>query len=227
MARHIQGEDIVLKLKAPVEQLEIIRVFITSATDGVVDWYEQIPTFHSGGSRWITGQGQPSKQDVVTEIRKGEGPHVEFKPFVKVGAGEKKAAELIRAALAFANTAGGSIYFGVNDVIEIEGIENDLRKAYSTGDVTTAAHKYAREVQAFINDATSQGLDITWSVVTAEDHILLRLQVAELQAGKPAWDLKTKESWIRHGSNNVRPDPDTIRNGFRENSIFAPRLGSE
>ncbi len=95
MARDVDGEDIVLNLKAPVEKLEIIRVFITSAADGVVDWYEQIPTFHSGGSRWITGQGQPSEQDIVTEIRKGEGPHQEFKPFVKLGAGEKKAAELM------------------------------------------------------------------------------------------------------------------------------------
>jgi hypothetical protein len=79
----------------------------------------------------------------------------------------------------------------------------------------------------FINDATSQRLDISWSVVTAEDHVLLRLQVAELQAGKPAWDVKTKEPWIRHGSNNVRPDPDTIRNGFRENSIIAQTTWSE
>jgi hypothetical protein len=219
MTAEIQDEDVVLKLKAPVEKLEIIRLFITTAADGVVDWYEQIPTFHSGGSRWITGQGQPSEQDIVTEIRKGEGPHQEFKPFVKLGAGEKKAGELIRAAIAFANTAGGTIYFGVNDAIEIEGIENDLRKAYLTGDVTTAAHKYGREVQAFINDATNQRLDISWSVVTAEDHVVLKVQVAELQAGKPAWDVKTKESWIRHGSNNVRPDPDTIRNGFRENSM--------
>jgi hypothetical protein len=227
MARDIQEEDIVLKLKAPVEKLEIVRIFITSAADGVVDWYEQIPTFHSGGTRWITGQGEPSELDVVTEIRKGEGPHLEFKPFVKLGAGEKKAGELIRAALAFANTAGGTIYFGVSNFIEIEGIENDLRKAYATGDVTTAAHKYGREVQVFINDATSQRLDISWSVVTAEDHVLLRLQVAELQAGKPAWDVKTKEPWIRHGSNNVRPDPDTIRNGFRENSIIAQTTWSE
>lgn len=223
----IQDEDIFLKLKAPVEKLEIIRLFITTAADGVIDWYEQIPTFHSGGIRWITGQGESSEQNDVTEIRKGEGPHQEFKPFIKLGAGEKKAADLVRAALAFANTAGGIIYFGVNDAIEIEGIENDLRKAYSTGDVTTAAHKYGREVQAFINDATNQRLDIRWSVITAEDHVLLKVQVAELQSGKPAWDVKTKETWIRHGSNNLRPDPDTIRNGFRENRIIGQPSWSE
>jgi hypothetical protein len=227
IARDIDSEEIALTLKAPVEKIEIIRLFITTKADGVVDRYEQIPTFHSGGSRWITGQRQLSEQDIVTEIRKGEGPRQEFKPFVRLGAGEKKAAELIRAAIAFANTAGGTIYFGVNDVIEIEGIENDLRKVYSTGDVTTAAHKYGREVQAFINDATNQRLDIGWSVATAEDHVLLQVQVAELQAGKPAWDIKTKESWIRHGSNNVRPDPDTIRNGFRDNGIIAQPPWSE
>ena len=227
MARDIEGEDIVLNLKAPVEKIEIIRLFITSAADGVVDWYEQVPTFHSGGSRWITGQGQPSEQDIVTEIRKGEGPDQEFKPFVKLGAGEKKAAELIKAAIAFANTAGGTIYFGVNDAIEIEGIENDLRKEYLTGDVTLAAHKYGREVQAFINNATTQRLDISWSVVTAEDHVLLKVQVAELQAGKPVWDVKTKQPWIRHGSHNIRPDPDTKWDGFRENSIVAQTPWSE
>lgn len=37
---------------------------------------------------------------------------------------------------------------------------------------------------------------------------------------KPAWDLKTKDSWARSGSNNVRPDPDTIRKGLRETSMF-------
>ena len=228
LVRDIDSEEIILTLKAPVEKIDIIRIFITTAAQGVVDWYEQVPTFHSGETRWITGQAPLKEQDTVAEIRKGEGPNLEFKPFVRLGAGEKKAAELIRTAIAFANTEGGTIYFGVSKTIEIEGIEDDLRKEYATGDVAAAAQKYARAVQTFINDATSQRLELSLDVITAEGHVLVRLQVAELQADKPVWDLKhTKDCWIRQGSNNVRPDPDMIRKGFRENTGFAGRLWSE
>jgi len=228
IVRDIDSEEIALTLKVPVEKIEIIRIFITTAVQGVVDWYEQIPTFHSGATRWITGQAPLTEQDAVAEIRKGEGPHLEFKPFVRLGVGEKKAAELIKTAIAFANTEGGTIYFGVTNQIEIEGLEDDLRKEYATGDVTAAAQKYARAVQTFINDATTQRLDLSLDVVSAEGHVLVRLQVAELQAGKPAWDLKhTKDCWIRQGSNNVRPDPDMIRKGFKENNGFAEEPWSE
>src|ERR1044071_9756921 len=220
MHTHIQSDEVSVQLKVPVEQLEIIRLFITSAADGIVDWYEQTPTFHSGATRWISGGQQQTEEDVIAEIKRGEGPQRELKPYVKLGKGEKKAGEVLRAAIAFANTSGGTIYFGVNDWLEIEGIEDELKKEYHTGDVTTAAHRYASELQTMVNDKTSEPLELSWTVFTAEGHVLLKLDVAEFRQEKPVWDVHTREAWVRVRSHKMRADPETIK-GLIQRGGFA------
>lgn len=217
LIREIDSEDISLQLQCPVETLEIVRLFITNAADGTLDWYEQVPTFHSGATRWISSERQEPEEDIVTHIKNGEGPQLELKSYVKKG--EKKAAEIVRAAIAFANTSGGTIYLGVNNWLEIEGIENDLKKEYHTGDVMTAANRYANELSAMLNEATSRRLELTSQVLTIEGHIVLRLHVAEWKEEKPIWDVHTREAWTRVRSNNVRADPDTIR-GFMQDRTF-------
>lgn len=209
LTRDIGIEEVVLQLECPVDILEIIRIFITSAADGTLDWYEQVPSFHSGATRWISSERQEPEEDIVTQIKNGEGPQLEMKPYIKKG--DKKAAEIVRAAIAFANTSGGTIYFGVNDWLEIEGIENDLKKQYHTGDVATAANRYANELRAMLNEATSHRLELTSQVLTVEGHVLLRLHVSEWKEEKPVWDVHTREAWTRVRSNNVRADPETIR----------------
>src|SRR5262249_10321113 len=55
VSRAIDGADVTLRLTSHVDQLETIRIFLTHPTDGLIDSYEQIPTFHSGRVRWLAG----------------------------------------------------------------------------------------------------------------------------------------------------------------------------
>jgi hypothetical protein len=215
LSESIDESDLTLHLRSSLDQLEIIRLFITHPTDGLIDSYEQVPTSHSGRFRWLAGVRGDNRKEVIGEIGKGEGPHLEFKPFVRIGTGEKKANEVIRAAIAFANAGGGAIMFGVNNIGEIEGIEKALVAATPGVDPLVAAEQYGRQLRTVINDATNRRIELEPAVLEIGNHILLRLNVAELPAReKPVWNIATNEIWIRGGSTNRKPDPDAIRINF-------------
>jgi hypothetical protein len=228
VSKAIDCPDTRLELTSRVDQIETIRLFVTHPTDGLLDSYEQTPTFHSGRTRWLAGSRRDDRKDIVEEIGKGEGPNLEFKPFVRIGKGEKKEIEVIRAAIAFANAGGGAIFFGVNNLGDIEGIEKDLPAFAPTLGPVAAAEQYGRQLRALLNDATNRRLELQSTVVEIANHILLRLYVAELPArDKPVWRIGTNDIWIRSGSTNGKPDPVTIRNSFPTESSFPGFLGDQ
>jgi hypothetical protein len=73
----------------------------------------------------------PTEEQFTQEIQEaawaGEGERSEFKVFVNLDKGEKKLDEIKRTAIAFANTNGGTIYFGIEDDCRIVGIEQRLQ----------------------------------------------------------------------------------------------------
>jgi hypothetical protein len=212
--------NITLQFQSAVDQIEIIRIFVTTA-EGIIDSYEQTSAYHSGRTRWLAGVRKDNRKDVVTEISKGEGPNLEFKPFVRIGKGEKKEIEVVRAAIAFANAGGGSILFGINNVGEIEGIEKDLLASTTSLEPRAAGDNYGRQLRTLVNDATNLQLELHSSVVDIANHILVRVDVSELPvASKPVWHLATKDTWIRRGSTNLKLDPDTIRSSFGGDVTF-------
>jgi hypothetical protein len=224
--RAIDCAEITLQLTSQVDQLETIRIFITHPTDGLIDSYEQVPTYHSGRTRWLAGARRDDRKDTIEEIGKGEGPNLEFKPFIRIGKGEKKEAEVIRAAIAFANAGGGTILFGVNNLGEIEGIEKELPAFAPALEPVAAAKQYGLQLRTILNDATNCRLELQSTVIEIANHVLLRLYVAELPArDKPVWKIGTNDIWIRSGSTNSRPDPVTIRDIFRTESSFPGIIG--
>ncbi len=60
-----------------------------------------------------------NKQDVLRLIEEGEGFHIEFKRLVS------SPEKIAKAMIAFANTKGGSILFGVDDDGSIIGVESE------------------------------------------------------------------------------------------------------
>jgi hypothetical protein len=221
ITKPLDSAEITLDLAALVDQIEIVRIFITHPTDGLLDSYEQIPTFHSGKTRWLAGARRDDRRGIIEEIGKGEGPNLEFKPFIRIGRGEKKEIDVIRAAIAFANAGGGAIFFGVNNLGEIEGIEKDLPAFAPDIEPAVAAEQYGRQLRTMLNDVTSRRLELQSTVVNIANHVLLRLYVAELAANdKPVWKVGTNDIWIRTGSTNQKPDPVTIRSIFSEEPSF-------
>ncbi len=65
-------------------------------------------------------------------IRRGETDSVEFKEFIRLD-DKKKAADIVKAVISFANTAGGTILVGVSDDAEVLGVDthipHDAKKA--------------------------------------------------------------------------------------------------
>lgn len=157
----------------------------------------------------------------MEEIRKGEGLNLEFKPFVRIGKGEgqdedeNKLSDVVRAAIAFANSSGGKILLGVNNTGEIDGIDAGLRRVAKGADLVAAAEQYGRELRTKINDSTSTRLDMQPRVLEMANRIVLELDVKELPfSNKPAWQLATKDTWVRRGATNFKADPEMIRTGF-------------
>src|SRR5205085_273942 len=136
-----------------------------------------------------------TKPNVLEELGQGEGDEAEFKPLVALKEGDKKESELIRTAIAFANRKGGSIFFGVGNNGEIEGIENDLKKWAKTDDLKAAADRYFGVLRTLINDVVSFRLTMIDGVIDVGGRLILRLRIAE-SPEKPVWHLQTKETWI-------------------------------
>jgi Putative DNA-binding domain len=117
ISEQINGAEAVLSLESEIGQIESLQLFVT-APEGTLDLYEQNPLHHGGRFRWLAGSperdSQSNKEDLLTEIRKGEGLNLEFKPYVRIAQGDTKRLELIETAIAFANSSGGIILVGVN-----------------------------------------------------------------------------------------------------------------
>lgn len=230
ISEQINGSEANFRLQSEISQVESLQLFIT-APEGTLDYYHQSPLHHSGRFRWIAGPQQRESQkndDLLVEIKNGEGVNLEFKPFVHLGKSDEKFAEVIRTVIAFSNTAGGTILFGVRNTGEIDGIENELRHRAKTADVVSAADEYGRHIKTMLNDAiaTNVRLDIRAQAVEIAGHTLLRIDVQELPfENKPAWKADSKETWIRRGATNFRPDPEMIRDGFARKQTGAQILG--
>lgn len=219
ISEQINGSEAILPLQSEIGLIENVQLYIT-APEGTLDYYEQNPLHHSGRIRWLSGPRERESQkneDLLGEIQNGEGVHLEFKPYVRLDRTEGKVAELIRAAIAFANTSGGTILFGVRNTTEIDGIEKELWQHTAGSTLKAMAEEYGRHVKTILNDAiaASVRLDIKTQAVELAGHTLLKVDVQELPFdGKPAWKLDSKDTWIRRGPNNVKADPDLIRTAF-------------
>jgi len=221
ISKPIGGTAVFLQLKSQVDQIESLKVFVTVVNEGMIDSYEQTPLHHTGRTRWLTSSQRNESGELIDEIRKGEGLNLEFKPFVRIGKGEgqaedeNKLSDLVRAAIAFANSTGGKILLGVNNTGEIDGIDGGLRRVARGADLIATADQYGRELRTKINDSTSTRLDMQPRVLEMANRIVLELNVKELPfADKPAWQLATKDTWVRRGATNFKADPEMIRTDF-------------
>jgi len=74
-----------------------------------------------------------------------------------------------------------------------------------------------------VNDVTSVRLVMDIEPIELTGHILLRIRVQELPfASKLVWKLDSKETWVRRGATNFRPDPEMIRDGFAQTENGLP-----
>ncbi len=138
-------------------------------------------------------------------IRHGETDTTEFKECIRFD-DKKKAAELVKTVISFANTTGGTIFIGVTDDAEIEGIEahipHDKRKA------ETFQSNYFSRIRSLLQQKLNRIPAIEIRHKRIGDKTVFIIHVAEGGA-KPYFNVQTNEIFVRRGASDVRPNPDS------------------
>jgi hypothetical protein len=205
------GEHILRFAKALRKQQEFelmpnptgLNVFITNNKSEILDSFVE-------DERWASRErvifaGTSYSKELMNMIRRGETDSVEFKEFIRLD-DRKKAADIVKAVIAFANTTGGTILIGVSDDAEIFGVDmhipHDAKKA-KTFDVD-----YFRGIRELLKQKLNRIPAIETSTERVGDKTILAIRVSEGSA-KPYVNVQTKEIFIRRGGSDVRPDPDS------------------
>ncbi|HDO06408.1 MAG TPA: ATP-binding protein, partial [Bacteroidetes bacterium] len=173
--------------------------------------------FHHETKYWVRGQGRvlgvdttgrDSQVIINRALLSGECETVEFKPFILIG--DKKWNEIIKTIIAFANTRGGIIIFGVNNYCSVEGVGRGINKlAKKEGcSVDESMERYKGEIKKLAGDNLNRGLMLDINDTNYTGHRVITVRVPEGQE-KPYAHIKTNKIFVRRGSNNMLPDPDT------------------
>ena len=179
-----------------------VAIFITNDKKEIVDSFAEDEN-RTSRERVIFASSRYS--DVtMTLIRRGETDTVEFKSFIRLD-DMKKANELVKAVISFANTRGGTIFIGVTDDAEIVGIESQIPHK------TTAANfekGYFKRVRELLKQKLNRIPHSDMRTERLGDKSVFIIEVSE-GTNKPYYDVQTREIFVRRGASDVRPDPDT------------------
>jgi hypothetical protein len=180
-----------------------LRVFIVNDKSETLDSFAEDE--HWSTRHRVIFAGSNYSTQLMQMIRGGETDSVEFKEFIRLD-DKRKAADIIKAVISFANTAGGTILIGVTDDAEIAGVDSqvphDKRKA------ATFAADYFRSVREVLKQKLNRIPPVEMHTEQIGDKTIFVIRVAEGSA-KPYVNVQTKETFLRRGASDVRPDPDT------------------
>lgn len=180
-----------------------LRVFITDENGETVDSFAEEQRWASGERViYVSARRSPDSLEV---IRHGESDCVEFKEFIRLE-DRRKTADIIKAVISFANTAGGTIFIGVTDDGEIHGIDgyvpHDGLKA------STFEADYFAGIRSLLQQKLNRIPQIETRSERIGDKTVFVLEVAEGIA-KPYFNFQTREIFVRRGASDMRPDPDS------------------
>lgn len=171
------------------------------------------------------GSENDNPDDVLTQIHAGENESVEFKPFVPPEAG--KFDEIAHTVIAFANKRGGTIYIGVNNRQEIEGVGKPLH-AWAPAAVKNSwddcIRIYCAQARTKICDRLIDPIDFKIEPIAVAATTVIRITVTEGKK-KPYADSQSTTMWIRRGANTTRPTPDEVRQFMNDESRGLSPLG--
>ena len=147
---------------------------------------------------------QPSDDVIVRGcVEQGEGPTIEFKPYVAMG--DDKSNEIVRTVVAFANSGGGMLLIGVSDRCIVEGVERGISKGGT--DLQAKLEEYVGSIKKKVADEINRAAPMQIIALDVDRHLVIAVQVTP-GAETPYFVRSTNEVLVRRGSNNVRAHPD-------------------
>lgn len=206
----------------PKRVLRQLRIELWTGSDQLLDSFLETENGSPWGVSVLTPRvPKPSDEgrDLGMALVHGESETVEFKPFVRLGDGEKRL-ELFKTVVAFGNHKGGIIYLGVNDHLEVVGITPDFHKSLKgAGDKPPEEMRdqYMRDLKQAIGQAVTPSLIIRTQWLEYANQWVLRVEVPA-GVDRPYALFNGSGIWLRRGSNNVQAGREDWEEIYRQKS---------
>jgi hypothetical protein len=180
-----------------------LNIFVTNKGSEILDSFIE-------DERWTSRErvifaGTAYSTELMSKIRGGETDSVEFKEFIRLD-DKKKTADIVKAVISFANAAGGTILIGVSDDSEVLGV--DMHVPHDAEKANSFALDYFQGVRELLKQKLNRIPPVDMFTEHIGDKTIFVIHISEGSA-KPYVNVQTKETFIRRGGSDVRPDPDT------------------
>lgn len=217
-AQPITGDSVVVARPPGVDQ---VAMWLVRRDSLVTDFFIENPHRCSRKQRILSPQRATTIDgDPAVQIDAGEGETIEWKPFIRLTS--DKVDEVVRTVVAFANTRGGTVFIGVTDYGDVEGIDKGVRDATSKDErisLDECAKNYCAEVRKKVLDRVGEMTGLKIDTIRVREKLVVCVRVDEARR-KPCSDVVRNEIWIRKGSNNRRPDTAQLRALMAEPNSF-------
>jgi len=175
-------------------------------------WYD----YHLEGKNWHVGQervlgyfqGSPvDADDLADAMRLGEGEQIEFKEYISKG--DKKELELVNTIVAFANTKGGTIYIGIDDVCDLAADSKTVFRALADweGDMDTRINGYIGRLRSWLPTKMNHCPILDYKIVPINEHRILTITV-EQGVDRIYMRKDGNRTLVRRGASSIQADAD-------------------
>ena len=193
-----------LNIPEGVRRLDYVLV---DADGTVYDFQQEDGYRHTGLGRNRKTDKTRTFANIVREACKnGEGPKLEFKPFINPE--DSKFKEIFKTVVAFANTQGGQIFIGINDYGELEGINTELGKWAKAEPDEIACDRYLGTIRTKIRDELRSDVQLAFDQTIVDGQRIVIIEVAESKEKPVTFKQEQTTLYHRRGSNNMKAVPE-------------------
>ncbi|AXW32864.1 hypothetical protein CJO88_05660 [Ralstonia solanacearum] len=207
----VSGTTAVLAVPANADRLEY---YLIDRDGTVYDFHREDRFSRLARDGSVLGVTRCALGDQIRDAcQHGEGLHVEFKPFVppeqQLGSvsNRTKLREVVTTVVAFANTAGGHIYLGVDDNCTVDGVDQGLQiwaKCTVDGEVVD---RYLGALKNRIKEAVHGEVTLHLESQVVNDARVVVIEVAPASI-KPVSLQQDQYFYVRTGASNRKLPPD-------------------
>jgi Putative DNA-binding domain len=188
------------------EAINSIELVMLTKTNEIVDYWSSSDWEYKFGSR---AAGIDLQDALIAQIHRGENESCEFKPYIDLrDQANAKLAEIEIAVCALSNLNGGTLFIGVADDGEIQGVAGQIRKSYG-GEITQARTMYLTSLQKRLGDALNNTQCV--SIESVEIYSKIVFVVTVQKSHELNFLVTSKQAYIRRGATSARMTPPEIQ----------------